>query len=243
MNNFLREGIIDNIQKYISDINIDNIDVNEPKEENDKDKDKDKEKENPPDKLDSVKDLLNKFDKGEGNKLELLDKLLLLDESALNAKREEMISEQKILTQKKVRKLYDKYFTPEKIEEYNKNINSDDKSFTNIKETLSNLDKDLIDSCNNINNEEDYKEKIVPLIQSVIDILTNPINEITFFELESSKILLGLCHFLEPQILSLYDKLDFQNDNILKKSGEQHRLIAVPVRRRLTFPDKNWLSD
>ena len=238
MNNFLREGIIDNIKKYISDINIDNIDVNEPKEENDKDKDKDKEKENPPDKLDSAKDLLNKLDKGEGNKLELLDKLLLLDESALNAKREEMISEQKILTQKKVRKLYDKYFTPEKIEEYNKNINSDDKSFTNIKETLSNLDKDLIDSCNNIKNEEDYKEKIVPLIQSVIDILTNPINEITFFELESSKILLGLCHFLEPQILSLYDKLDFQNDNILKKTINLKDILPSPLIYNKNIYDK-----
>ena len=48
--------------------------------------------------------------------------------------------------------------------------------------------------------------------KALISFLTNPINEITFFELESSKILLGLCHFLEPQILSLYDKLDIQND-------------------------------
>ena len=181
MNNFLREGIIDTIQKYILDINLENIDIinNEFDDE--------KEKENFPEQKDSVKELLNKLNKGEGNKLELLDKLLLLDEQALKEKKEELISEQKILTQKKVRKLYEKYFTPEKIEEYNNNINSDDKSFTNLKETLSNLNKDLIDACKNITDENDYKEKIIPLIQSIIDIITNPINEITFFELESSK--------------------------------------------------------
>ena len=223
MNNFLREGIIDTIQKYISDINLENVDfiVNEFNDE--------KEKENIPEKKDSIKELLNKLNKGEGNKLELLDKLLLLDEQALNEKKEEMISEQKILTQKKVRKLYEKYFTPKKIEEYNNNINSDDKSFTNLKETLSNLDKDLIDACNNITNEKDYNEKIIPLIQSIIDIITNPINEITFFELESSKILLGLCHFLEPQILTLYDKLDIQNDNILRKEINLKDILPNPL--------------
>ena len=223
MNNFLREGIIDTIQKYILDINLENIDIinNEFDDE--------KEKENFPEQKDSVKELLNKLNKGEGNKLELLDKLLLLDEQALKEKKEELISEQKILTQKKVRKLYEKYFTPEKIEEYNNNINSDDKSFTNLKETLSNLNKDLIDACKNITDENDYKEKIIPLIQSIIDIITNPINEITFFELESSKILLGLCHFLEPQILSLYDKLDIQNDNILKKEINLKDILPNPL--------------
>ena len=223
MNNFLREGIIDTIQKYILDINLENIDIinNEFDDE--------KEKENFPEQKDSVKELLNKLNKGEGNKLELLDKLLLLDEQALKEKKEELISEQKILTQKKVRKLYEKYFTPEKIEEYNNNINSDDKSFTNLKETLSNLNKDLIDACKNITDENDYKEKIIPLIQSIIDIITNPINEITFFELESSKILLGLCHFLEPQILSLYDKLDIQNDNVLKKEINLKDILPNPL--------------
>ena len=223
MNNFLREGIIDTIKNYISDINIDNIDIN-INEFNE-----DKEKENPPEKKDPVKELLYKLNKEGGNKLEIFDKLLLLDDKALKEKNEEFLAEQKILTKKKVRILYEKYFTPEKLEDFNKNINPDDKSFTNLKETLSNLEKDLIDACNNINDEKDYKEKIIPLIQSIIDILTNPINEITFFELESSKILLGLCYFLEPQILSLYDKLDFQNDNILKKSINLKDILPNPL--------------
>ena len=40
------------------------------------------------------------LNKGEGNKLELLDQLLLLDEATLNQKKEEFAAEQKILTQK-----------------------------------------------------------------------------------------------------------------------------------------------
>ena len=216
MNNFLREGIIDNIQTYISEINKDNlnININEP--------------DNPTEKKDVIKELFDKVKKGEGNKLELLDQLLLLDEQTLNAKKEEFIAEQKILTQKKILKLYETYFTPQKIDDYNKNNSSDDKSFTSIKETLSALEKDLINACSKINNEKD-NESIIPLIKSIIDILTNPINEITFFELESSQILLGLCNFLEPQIISLYDKLDFANDNVLQKDIILSEILPNPL--------------
>ena len=216
MNNFLREGIIDNIQTYISEINKDNlnININEP--------------DNPTEKKDVIKELFDKVKKGEGNKLELLDQLLLLDEQTLNAKKEEFIAEQKIITQKKILKLYETYFTPQKIDDYNKNNSSDDKSFTSIKETLSALEKDLINACSKINNEKD-NESIIPLIKSIIDILTNPINEITFFELESSQILLGLCNFLEPQIILLYDKLDFANDNVLQKDIILSEILPNPL--------------
>ena len=216
MNNFLREGIIDNIQTYISEINKDNLDinVNEP--------------DNPTEKKDIIKELFDKVKKGEGNKLELLDQLLLLDEQTLTAKKEEFIAEQKILTQKKILILYENYFTPSKIADYNKNNSAYGKSFTSIKETLSSLEKDLINSCSKLNNEKD-NESIIPLIKSIIDILTNPINEITFFELESSQILLGLCNFLEPQIISLYDKLDFANDNILQKDIILSEILPNPL--------------
>ena len=178
---------------------------------------------------DLFKELFTKFKKGEANRLELLDHLLMLDEQTLNKKKEEFISEQKILTQKKIRQLYENYFTPQKIEEYNKEYGNQDINSNNLKQTLSNLEKNLSEVCNSINNETN-KTKIINLIKNIIDILTNPKNEITFFELESSKILLGICKFLEPTILSIYDKLDFQKDNELQKDIDLNDILPNPLQ-------------
>ena len=221
MNNFIREGIIENLKNYISEANPEKIEFNdnEPGEK----------KDNNLEEKDLFKELFTKFKKGEANKLELLDHLLMLDEQTLNKKKEEFISEQKILTQKKIRQLYENYFTPQKIEEYNKEYGNQDINSNNLKQTLSNLEKNLSEVCNSINNETN-KTKIINLIKNIIDILTNPKNEITFFELESSKILLGICKFLEPTILSIYDKLDFQKDNELQKDIDLNDILPNPLQ-------------
>ena len=221
MNNFIREGIIENLKNYISEANPEKIEFNdnEPGEK----------KDNNLEEKDLFKELFTKFKKGEANRLELLDHLLMLDEQTLNKKKEEFISEQKILTQKKIRQLYENYFTPQKIEEYNKEYGNQDINSNNLKQTLSNLEKNLSEVCNGINNETN-KTKIINLIKNIIDILTNPKNEITFFELESSKILLGICKFLEPTILSIYDKLDFQKDNELQKDIDLNDILPNPLQ-------------
>ena len=215
MNNFIREGIIENIKNYISEINPEKIDFIDNESGDNKD--------NPTGEKDLIKELFNKFKKGEANRLELLDHLLMLDEQTLNKKKEEFISEQKIMTQKKIRQLYDKYFTQEKIEEFNKNAQN---SSDNVKQTLSTLDKDLANACKNISKENN--NKIIQNIKSIIEILTNPKNEITFFELESSKILISLCNFFEPIFMSLYDKLDFQKDNELQKDIDLNEILPNP---------------
>ena len=216
MNNFIREGIIENIKNYISEINPEKIDFIDNESGDNKD--------NPTGEKDLIKELFNKFKKGEANRLELLDHLLMLDEQTLNKKKEEFISEQKIMTQKKIRQLYDKYFTQEKIEEFNKNAQN---SSDNVKQTLSTLDKDLANTCKNISKENN--NKIIQNIKSIIEILTNPKNEITFFELESSKILISLCNFFEPIFMSLYDKLDFQKDNELQKDIDLNEILPNPL--------------
>ena len=216
MNNFIREGIIENIKNYISDLNPEKIEFN--------DNEAGDNKENPKEEKDLIKELFTKFKKGEGNRLELLDHLLMLDEQTLNKKKEEFISEQKIMTQKKVRQLYDKYFTPQKIEEFNKIA---DKISPNLKQSLSLLEKKLTESSKNIDKEND--NNIIQNVKNIIDLLTNQKNEITFYELESSKILIGLCQFLEPIFLSLYDKLDFQKDNELQKEIFLYDILPDPL--------------
>ena len=216
MNNFIREGIIENIKNYISELNPEKIDFN--------DNESDENKDNPAGEKDLIKELFTKFKKGEANRIELLDNLLMLDEQTLNKKREEFISEQKILTQKKIRQLYDKYFTQEKIDEFNKNVQN---SSNDVKQTLSSLDKDLSKLCKNTGT--DNNNKIIQNIKKIIELLTNPKNEITFFELESSKILISLCKFFEPSFISLYDKLDFQKDNELQKDIDLNEILPNPL--------------
>ena len=218
MNNFIREGIIENIKNYISELNPEKIDFN--------DNESDENKDNPTGEKDLIKELFTKFKKGEANRIELLDHLLMLDEQTLNKKREEFISEQKILTQKKIRQLYDKYFTQEKIDEFNKNVQN---SSNDVKQSLSSLDKDLSKLCKNTGTDNNNNNKIIQIIKKIIELLTNPKNEITFFELESSKILISLCKFFEPSFMSLYDKLDFQKDNELQKDIDLNDILPNPL--------------
>ena len=71
MNNFIREGIIENIKNYISDLNPEKIEFN--------DNEAGDNKENPKEEKDLIKELFTKFKKGEGNRLELLDHLLMMN--------------------------------------------------------------------------------------------------------------------------------------------------------------------
>ena len=101
MNNFIREGIIENLKNYISEANPEKIEFN--------DNEAGDNKENPKEEKDLIKELFTKFKKGEGNRLELLDHLLMLDEQTLNKKKEEFISEQKMTTQYQVVTIEDRH--------------------------------------------------------------------------------------------------------------------------------------
>ena len=217
MNNFIREGIIENIKNYLD---VGNTEVKFNDNETDDNKD------NPSEDKDLIKELFTKFKKGEASRLDLLDQILMLDEQTLNKKKDEFISEQKIVTKKKISKIYEKYFSQEKIEEFNKNAGDGDKSSMNIKKNLLNLEKDLKESYINDGND---KTKIIQTIKNIIDLLTDQKNEITFYELESSKILISLCNFLEPEFLSLYDKLDFSKDNELQKDIYLNDILPSPL--------------
>ena len=154
------------------------------------------------------------------------DELLMFDEQRLKLKREEYMNQQKILTKKKINEIFTKYFTPEQIEKYSNNNSVNDNGLTNLKDILSSLERDLSESCTE--NKEDI-EKMKQSFKTSLEILTNPINEITLFELENSNILLGLCECLEPQFKSLYNKLDFKNDVELQKNLDITNILPSPL--------------
>ena len=256
--NFIREGIIETLKNYITeeDIKVDEkIDKNEKEKETIENKDKkdNKEKEKEKEKKDNksnnddnkekknddnlkseetiFKELLEHFKKG-GNisnisskNNNILDNLLMMDEQSFKMKRDEYLNKEKILTKKKVKELFSKYFTPEQIEIYIKNSDKENE-LTNLKDILSSLEKDLSESC--IKNKED-KEKMNQSFRTILDILTNPINEITLFELENSNIIIGLCEFFEPQFKSLYNKLDFSTDSELQKNIDLNNILPSPL--------------
>ena len=242
--NFIREGIIENMKNYLSeeDYIIKKEEKTELTEEKEKIDNKDNKKEDKVDQLKSEEDIFKelmshfkKKDKNIGNKESnnYLNDLLMMDEQAFRQKKEEYMSEQKIITKKKINELYSKYFTPEQIEKYNKN--SADKEEGNLKEILSSLEKDLSESFSK--NTED-KEKLKQSLKTIVDILVNPINEITLFELENSYILIGLSQFLEPQFKSLYNKLDFKNDNELQKNIDMNNILPSPLIYNENIYDK-----
>ena len=231
--NFIREGIIENLKNYMDENDIISDDKTEDKKKektDDKEKDKNKEGENK-EKLKSdeeiFKELLSHFKKG-GSKdnnpstnVNILEDILMMDEEKFRQKREELLAKEKILTMKKIKELFTKYFTPEKIEMYNNNSDKEN-GLTNLKEILSSLEKDLSQTNDDI-------EKKKQSFKTILDILTNPINEITLYELENSNILLGLCQFFEPQFKSLFNKLDFKNDSELQKNIDLNNILPSPL--------------
>ena len=99
----------------------------------------------------------------------------------LNAKLEEFIS---------------KFLTDEKIKSYLEKVKF--KELINLKSTLVSLEKELNTACssNDLNN-------IKKILEKILTILSEPKNEITLFELESSGILISLCNYFEPIFKSI----------------------------------------
>ena len=125
----------------------------------------------------------------------------------LNAKLEEFIS---------------KFLTDEKIKSYLEKVKF--KELINLKSTLVSLEKELNTACssNDLNN-------IKKILEKILTILSEPKNEITLFELESSGILISLCNYFEPIFKSQYDKLNIENDNELQKNINVNELLPSPL--------------
>ena len=246
--NFIREGIIENMKSYLSEedkeINkiVDNKDKEKEKEKDkDKDKDKDKIKDKNKDNNDKIKseedifkELLTHFKKDSSSldkqkdTTNLLNEILMMDEQSFKNKKEEYMNEQRIITKKKINEIFTKYFTPEQIEIYNKksndnNNNCSEQGLTNLKDVLFSLEKDLSESGTK------NKENTDKIFKTILDILTNPKNEITLFELENSNILLGLCEYFEPQFKTLFNKLDFAKDSELQKNIDLSSILPEPL--------------
>ena len=116
----------------------------------------------------------------------------MMDEQTFKQKKEEYISQQKIITKKKINEVFNKYFTPDKIEKYCSKSSDKEDGISNLKDVLSSLEKDLSES--NVENKEN-KEKMKQSFKTILEILTNLLNEITLFELENSNILIDYVNF------------------------------------------------
>lgn len=79
----------------------------------------------------------------------------MMDEEKFRQKREELLAKEKILTMKKIKELFTKYFTPEKIEMYNNNSDKEN-GLTNLKEILSSLEKDLSETNDDIEKRNNH---------------------------------------------------------------------------------------
>ena len=224
--NFIREGIIENMKNYISE------DINQKEEKlnkDEKEKIDNNKKENKEIKTekDIFNDILNSIKKIDDNRqTNILNDLLMMDEQTLKKKKEEYINEQKLLAQKKINEIYKKHFNEEQIKKYNKIDSGKEDEIYNLKEVLCSLQKDLSES---LQYNKDDKLKMKQTLKTIIDILANPLNEITLFELENSNILLGLCQFFEPQFKYLYNKLDFKNDAELQKNIDLNDIFPSPL--------------
>ena len=229
--NFIREGIIENIKNYLDENDAITIENNEKLNDNDKsDNDDNKEEENKDKfKNEIFQELLNKFKKRENpeNKDQnIINDLLMMDEFSFKQKREEYVSQQKILTKKKVNEVFNKHFSKEQIEIYSQKAKGKEDEITNLKDILYDLGSDLSESKKTI---RENKEKKIQSFKTILEILTNPLNEITLFELETSHILLDLCEFFEPQFKFLYNKLDIKNDNELQKNIDLNDILPSPL--------------
>ena len=227
--NFIREGIIENMKNYIIEEDIIEKEENSNEKEKEKTDNSKKDSKEIKTEQDIIDNLLNTIRKGEDglNKhTNILNDLLMMDEESFRKKREEYVNEQKILTKKKISEIYKKYFSEEEIKKYNKKDPDKEECMSNLKVVLSSLGKDLSESL--LKSKED-KQKMTQSLKAILDILSNPANEITLFELENSNILIHLCEFFEPQFKSLYDKLDFKNDAELQKNIDLNNIFPSPL--------------
>ena len=196
------------------------------KEKNKKDKDdKDKDKEffDFKSKKEFKFNLLDDFgNKNFEEKEKLLKKLLENTRKEKKKENELKIKNERILLEGKIKDFKEKYISDEKIKYYLEKIKYTE--LINLKDTLTKLEKELKDACD---KKDDNQIKVV--IQKILKILSEPKNEITLFELENSKILIGLCNYFEPIFITQYDKLDIENDNEMQKNININDLVPSPL--------------
>ena len=171
------------------------------------------------------KDLSSKFFEKE----KLLKELLEKTKKIKNKEYELLNKNNKILLEGKIKELIANYLTDEKIKSYLEKLKFTE--LINLKETLIKLEKELKDACDKKDNYE-----IKNVLQKIIKILSEPKNEITLFELENSKILMGLCNYFEPIFQSQYDKLNIENDNELQKHINLNELLPSPLTKNIKLP-------
>ena len=222
------------------DKNKDNKDKDKDKDkEKDKDKDKDKEKKEKDTKnkkelkLDDTKkekDLSSKFLEKEKLLKQLLEKT-----KKIKSKETELLNKNnKILLEGRIKELIANYLTDEKIKLYLEKLKFIE--LINLKDTLIKLEKELKDACDKKDNNE-----IKIALQNILRVLAEPKNEITLFELENSKILMGLCNYFEPIFKTQYDKLNIENDNELQKHINLNELLPSPLTKNDQIFEKTKL--
>ena len=222
-------------------------DKNKDNKDKDKDKDKDKEKDKDKDKEKKEKDTKNKKElklddikKEKDLSSKFLEKEKLLKEllektKKIKSKETELLNKNnKILLEGRIKELIANYLTDEKIKLYLEKLKFIE--LINLKDTLIKLEKELKDACDKKDNNE-----IKIALQNILRVLAEPKNEITLFELENSKILMGLCNYFEPIFKTQYDKLNIENDNELQKHINLNELLPSPLTKNDQIFEKTKL--
>ena len=133
--------------------------------------------------------------------------------------------------QEKIKELLDNYLTEEKIQQYlSLDENKEKINLIKIKETLTNYYNEIFSSTNTLEEKEN-------IIKKILDILLNENISITLFELETSKILLSLCHFFGPEFISIYNQL--KDDNSYKNIDE----LVNDLKERNIIPEKKDINN
>ena len=218
--------------------NKDESQKEEKDKEKEKDKDKEKEKENNDKELlkeiqfeDMPKDIVSKslLEKQKILK-DILDRTKKLKNQQIELKNQS----RKILLEDRIKELIDKYLTEDKIKAYLEKIKYTE--LIHLKDTLIKLEEELKNACDKKDDNE-----IKTILQKILNILSEPKNEITLFELENSGILIGLCNYFEPIFKTQYDKLNIENDNVLQKNINLSELLPSTLIKNGQIYDKTKL--
>ena len=207
---------------------IENSDKNEDEKNktNDKEKNELKDKEKDNNKSENCLKMVEiKMDGAYKNFLEkekLIKELFEKKKKKRKLERKKNELNNKVLLEAKIKEFINKYFSDEKIKLYLSNIKFTE--LINLKDTLTSLEKELKNAIETKNGAQ-----IKISLQKIIQILSEPKNEITLFELEHSKILMGLCNFFEPIFQSQYEKLNIENDNEIQKNININELLPSPL--------------
>ncbi len=161
------------------------------------------------------KDILKEFEKKEFNKIFNKNDFYFEDEE--NYFDTEI---QKIELEKKLNEFKEKFLNEEKIKLF-LSENNKNNELINLKEKLLNLKEDLNKEINLNNFEENFSneihnENLNNILIKIIEILSNPANELTLFEIENSKIFLILCEFFDKIFIEFYNKL-IEDENSTQK--------------------------